>query len=558
MSFFSGFFASSTPSAAPPVPRGHQKKLSIHAPTATRQNRVEDEQVYGAPSPGWVQSHAPSRSTRAHGASSLPSTNGFYSTDDASTSFANISLSDASYPPPPPQETVPAPRTFKPYFSESLQSPLGMGRGDPIPTSLGNALGCPPLRHTWSRIRTALASVPELPESLASPATPALVSHLDRVLSSKDDQYRLPRSVRDHFLCHDGQDPFAAHSASMFGGGQNGGLVFGLWVMSLEDVEAEWGFWRRLDDGTMPGDAFSATDFRSLSSRNRIRRPRKGEPVPIAEEDEEAEGDEKGKGVANGPNTPTRGKWIGPEMGSCPAGWVREVYSHPGWVPLLSDRAGNYIGIDLDPPPSSTRPTSAASGASLGVGGGQGASRPAPGQVIAFGREMDEKVVLWRGDGEHGWGKWLASVAEDLEEGGFAVIDGIRRQDGLQRRRRRATRPGSEGGGTAWFNNGTSAVEDDSDDEDEEDKEDGLGEVGYFNDGSASGYGEHGERRVAKGWRLKGPYRGMGVIEALCERSRRRWAEVGLHRRWRARALPRLSTRRHVLTIFRCSIAPAG
>lgn len=112
----------------------------------------------------------------------------------------------------------------------------------------------------------------------------------------------------------------------------------------------------------------------------------------------------------------------------------------------------------------------------------------------------------------------MASFAEDLEEGEFAEVGG-RDRDGRSHRRNRA---GSEGGATAWRGgNGSS--------DDEDAGSDGLGEIGYFNDGSAQGYGEGGARGAWRGWRLKGHYRGMGVIEALCHRSRLRWAEVGLH-----------------------------
>lgn len=58
-------------------------------------------------------------------------------------------------------------------------------------------------------------------------------------------------------------------------------------------------------------------------------------------------------------------------MDSYPAGFIKPMYSNPGWIPLTSDAAGNHIGLDMDPGP-------------LG----------AVGQVIAFGRDESTKRVL--------------------------------------------------------------------------------------------------------------------------------------------------------------------
>jgi len=57
---------------------------------------------------------------------------------------------------------------------------------------------------------------------------------------------------------------------------------------------------------------------------------------------------------------------------SQPRGAIQRKYSSPGWVPLLRDHEGNYIGIDLNPGPDGT-----------------------PGQVINFGRDEEDKQVLF-------------------------------------------------------------------------------------------------------------------------------------------------------------------
>jgi hypothetical protein len=67
-----------------------------------------------------------------------------------------------------------------------------------------------------------------------------------------------------------------------------------------------------------------------------------------------------------------------------------------------SDKTGNYVGVDLN-----------------GLNPGEGGSI---GQAIAFGRDFNTKVVLWKGDGPAGWATWLASFAEVLESGeGFEL-----------------------------------------------------------------------------------------------------------------------------------------
>lgn len=144
-------------------------------------------------------------------------------------------------------------------------------------------------------------------------------------------------------------------------------------------------------------------------------------------------------------------------MASVPPQWIKTVYACKGWVPLLSDRTGNYVGVDLDPGPNGSL-----------------------GQVIVFGRDFDRKCVLWMGDGEGGWGKWLAAFVDELQSG-----------------------EGWEADKTA------------SSDEEEE--------IGYNSYNGGGTYGEAGS-----GLRLAGQYRGWSVLEAWWDRSVRKWESLGL------------------------------
>lgn len=306
--------------------------------------------------------------------------------------------------------------------------------------------GYPSLRTTFHRLSTVLAEQsPTLLDSLSPPLVstdPALASLLHAI-----SPYYLPPAVLESYALHDGQDPFAG------GGASTAGLVWGLWWMPMDQVEQEWKFWRRFEDaggGEGMGDAFSAsTEGAKLRTRTH----------PYVEDAQGADDD-------GGGGTNMQG------MSSFPEGWVRKRYSHPGWLPLLSDRCGNYIGVDLDPPPPLPTSSSTASGGRSGRAYGQ------PGQVIAFGREIDEKVVLFPGDGAGGWGRFLAAFVDDLEKGEFARLG-----EGEELRRAGANGWGDE---ESQGSGGSSS--------DEWDGGDGIGERSYF-DGDR--YGDEGEEGAA-------------------------------------------------------------
>ncbi|KAG6836747.1 hypothetical protein H0H93_003823 [Arthromyces matolae] len=246
----------------------------------------------------------------------------------------------------------------------------------------------PPLASTWNRIRTWLnREYPELADTLNYGILPLDLSELEMQFG-----FALPSVIRESYLCVDGQE---AESAA----GCSEGLFFGLKLLPLEDVLQEWKFWREVDEDP-----------------------------------------------ATGANTRLR-----EVMQSIPPGWIRKEYSQRGWIPLIADKVGNYVGVDLNPDENGC-----------------------VGQVIVFGRDFDTKVVLWRGDGPAGWAKWLASFAEDLETGeGFEIGKG----------------------------------------EDSADSEDDLGYEGYFYDGTGRGQGDGGGDTGNTGLRLTGEYRGWNEPE---------------------------------------------
>ncbi|KAL0947444.1 hypothetical protein HGRIS_013551 [Hohenbuehelia grisea] len=207
---------------------------------------------------------------------------------------------------------------------------------DPLHTPFSPSGPYPPLAKTWSRLRAWLShAYPELGDTLNYGILPQDLANIEMQFG-----FALPAVIRESYLAVDGQEPESSAGCSE-------GLFFGLALLPLEDVLEEWRFWREVDEDPATGG-----------------NPRLREV-----------------------------------MQSLPATWVRKEYSQRGWIPLITDKAGNYAGVDLNP----------AEGGSVG-------------QVIVFGRDFDTKVVLWNGDGPSGWARWLASFVDELENGeGFEI-----------------------------------------------------------------------------------------------------------------------------------------
>lgn len=272
-----------------------------------------------------------------------------------------------------------------------------------LPMHSSRSPAYPSLEQTWARLRAWLSNeYPELGDTLNFGILPQDLAQIEMSFG-----FALPQPIRDSYLCVDGQEPESNAGCSE-------GLFFGLNLLPLEDVLEEWRFWREVDDDPSTG------------ANLRLRET----------------------------------------MQSIPPGWVRKEYSSRGWIPLVTDKAGNYLGIDMNPD----------------EGG-------AVGQVIVFGRDFDTKVVMWRGDGPGGWAKWFASFVEELESGeGYEIGQG----------------DGSEG------------------------SEDSVGYESYFFDGTRQGLGDGGGDSGTGGMRLAGEYKGWNVLEAWADRSVRRWHEAGV------------------------------
>lgn len=268
----------------------------------------------------------------------------------------------------------------------------------------------PELRHNslvvraWRRLlHFCETDYEELRDTLSWPATTNQLNELQHQLGQV-----LPTAVCEWLLCCNGQDVDANVAVT-------DGLFFGLPFLGTDAILREWQFWRMVD-----------------------RDPETG---------------------AN-PRLKAR-------MKSCPPQWVRAEYACAGWIPLIADGNGNYVGVDLTPNPS---------------GGGRA------GQVILFGRDFDTKVVVFGCDGPDGWAKFLMSVAEELENRRSYVI----RSDV------------------------------DADADSPLGTEDEIGYQSYFD--AAGDRGGEGKAQ----FRLVGPYARWPVLDAWADRSLRAWAKAGL------------------------------
>ena len=288
------------------------------------------------------------------------------------------------------------------FGSRPTSSPLLPTHMDQLHTPFSVNTNYPPLAKTWARLHSWLSrEYPELGDTLNYGILPQDLAQIEMQFG-----FALPAVVRESYLCVDGQE---AESSA----GCSEGLFFGLTLLPLESVLEEWRFWREVDNDPSTG------------ANQALRR----------------------------------------SMQSLPPGWIRKEYSQRGWIPLIADKAGNYLGVDLNPAESGS-----------------------VGQVIVFGRDFDTKVVLWNGDGMTGWVRWLSSFVDELESG--------------------------EG-----FEFGSADTSEDSEDE--------VGYGSYFYDGNGRGQGDSGGD-VGLGLRYTGEYRGWNVLEAWADRSLRKWHEEGV------------------------------
>lgn len=366
-------------------------------------------------------------------------------------------------------------------------------------TAIGASV--PRVKHTMARIQSMMRKLhPEVLDTLSYAANAKQVADLQKMLQD----YVIPKDVLDTYALHDGQDTFSVPNTGENGENEgNTGFIYGLWWMSIEEVMEEYTFWRRLDVSNPPSPATAKKHKIVNDAKGKGRQQHQTHTARVPSQDAFLFGSEMD------PRT------VRATMRACPEGFVRQEYSHPSWLPLLKDGYGNYIGIDLDPPTlSEDEKVQLDSSRAPPI-------LPARGQVIAFGREIDTKTVLWNGWadsnaydnlGGGGWARFLASFADDL-----SASPALHQYD-------RYRRDSSTRGGRA------------SDDDDDDAYRSASG-------GRQEQLGSH-SAGTALEWMDASPlYSGLGTIEALVERSRRIWSSVGM-------PMPLSSPAQEILPLF--------
>ncbi|CAL9733459.1 cell wall assembly regulator Smi1p [Monosporozyma servazzii] len=211
---------------------------------------------------------------------------------------------------------------------------------------------------------------PDLNATLGDPVTNNDITHAE-----EDLEISFPASVKVSLRIHDGQEDMESMTGTS-------GLIYGLQLMTLDQIVAMTQAWRnvasnlkkRQNQSSQPSSSRASMEGNSASSMEL------NPNIP---------------GVTAGVQRNQFKLPFIPQQKSIPPEAIQAVYAHAAWVPMVTDNAGNHIGVDLAP----------------GANGVYG-------QVIIFGRDFDTKYVV-----AQSWGEFLLSFANDLEEGNWWLIE---------------------------------------------------------------------------------------------------------------------------------------
>lgn len=233
----------------------------------------------------------------------------------------------------------------------------------------------------------------DLNASLADPCTRA-----DVAAAEADLGVQLPAPVRASLRLHDGQEDLDSLTGA-------GGLFYGMPLMALDEIVQMTKTWRTVAERLELDNKVK----QNIAARNALISPTGSstslnhstsslvEAPPQKLNSSAASPDPELEQRLNGNARQNRFKSSVPVQRSLPPGAVQPVYAHAQWIPLITDLAGNHIGVDLAPGPQGKH-----------------------GQVIVFGRDFDTKFVL----AEH-WGDFLVNFAKDLENGNFDIVQDV-------------------------------------------------------------------------------------------------------------------------------------
>ncbi|KAI5950610.1 hypothetical protein CANMA_005270 [Candida margitis] len=265
------------------------------------------------------------------------------------------------------------------------------------------------MKLAWRHIKHWLVKyAPDLNSSLSSKCTTS-----DMEDFQKDLRIKLPQSVLQFFKITDGQSNFG-NQLNM----DTNGLIFGLKLMSLDEIMIQTENWRKVADyintgishqnhkanepSKLPTSHASTSQYKkklSLNTSSELSSARTSFDL-TDEQSRKTSVSSHGSDSSSGKSAQNHSKM--PKQRSIPPNMIYETFAHPMWIPLVTDEVGNYIGIDLSP-----------------------ASAGKWGQVILFGRDFDFKFQI-----ADTWGDFLLIFANDLEMGNWDIKANQKNNDG--------------------------------------------------------------------------------------------------------------------------------
>ncbi|SCV02246.1 LANO_0F16248g1_1 [Lachancea nothofagi CBS 11611] len=234
----------------------------------------------------------------------------------------------------------------------------------------------------------------DLYATLSEPCTRSDISRAEQDLSIV-----FPASVRASFRFHDGQEDLDSLTGTS-------GLIFGLQLMPMDQVVHMTQTWRNVAFNMLKHQksAHSTTTGSTTESEIHISTPNKSATPQnlkskgyrkLESQDSKGSNPALQRDISHNYNKQFKMNSI-PQQRSIPPEAIQSLYVSPGWIPLVTDNAGNHIAIDLAPGPKGVY-----------------------GQIILFGREFDTKFVV-----ANNWGDFLLNFANDLEKGNWYIMDG--------------------------------------------------------------------------------------------------------------------------------------
>lgn len=238
------------------------------------------------------------------------------------------------------------------------------------------------VRLAWRHIKNWLVKYsPDLSSSLQSPCTDADLNDFQ-----KDLNIKLPNCLTEFFKLTDGQ--------SYFNENGSGGLFFGLKLMPIDEIMVMTENWRKVAD-YLNTEIFQMNQTNELLKMSKLETSHQNTNNQFKNSSSNIDLLEPLQQSKRAQKEVNRNTHNIPMQKSIPPGAIHSSFAHPMWIPIITDEAGNCIGIDLSPPTN-------------GCG--------TWGQVILFGRDFDHKYLI-----ANNFGDFLLIFANDLEIGNWDI-----------------------------------------------------------------------------------------------------------------------------------------